>query len=102
MSDPINSTNPELLVELSEQEQETVAGGCALAGFSYFFFQQTDIDTFAENEAEVSDSNGFRGSSLARTGYRFSQTTLAFGSFLFDPKPQPRGFLSGLFGLFGF
>jgi len=78
MSDPIESKNPEFLVELSEPEQESVAGGFALEDmFESFFFQQTDIDTFAE--AQFNDSQTGR-SSLQRTGYRLSQITLAFTS----------------------
>jgi len=80
MSNLNHSKNNKFLTELSEQEQEATAGGCAFAGLDFFFFQQTDIETTAENQTSISGMNGFSGSSLGRTGYRFSQTTLAFGS----------------------
>ena len=76
MSDQIKQ-DTHLLRELPESEQESVAGGFAMDMFDSFFFQQTDISTFAE--AEFNDSQTDR-SGLRRTGYRLSQLTLAFTS----------------------
>jgi hypothetical protein len=61
-----------LLVELSDKEQETVAGGIGLQDlFGSVIFQQTDTDTFAEATTTLSDGS----SATRRTGYRSSQTT---------------------------
>lgn len=77
-----NQLPSDLLIELSDQDQETLTGGCGFGGFNYFFFQQTDIDTFANQDISVSGGqSGGSGSSSSNTGYRLSQTTLAFGSF---------------------
>lgn len=73
--------NSQLLIQLSEQEQEAMAGGLALQGFDYFFFQQTDIRSFADNQLNVSDAGL---SSSQQTGYSFSQTTIAIGSPVFS------------------
>jgi len=48
MSNKIESKIPAWLMELSEQEQQAVAGGFGM--FAIFFFQQTDIRSFAENQ----------------------------------------------------
>lgn len=73
MSDP--HEEKDRLVELSELEQEAVVGGFGLEDFfGSFFFQKTDIDTFADAKASLAD-----GSSVSRsTGYKLSQITLAF------------------------
>jgi hypothetical protein len=82
MSNKIESKNSAWLMELSEQEQQAVAGGFARGMFSDFFFQQTDIRSFAENRINFlgEDANS-SGSSSSKTGYMFSQTTLAFSLF---------------------
>ena len=80
----INSSNhSEVLMELSEAEQESLAGGNDLAtGFDAVLFQQTEINTFAEGQINISNNDGnLAASSLSRTGYSFRQTTLAFFSF---------------------
>jgi hypothetical protein len=63
------------LVELSEPEQEAVVGGFGWEDFfGSFFFQKTDIDTFADAQDKFTD-----GSSISRrTGYKLSRITLAF------------------------
>lgn len=90
----------ELFTELSELEQETVGGGCFFDMFESFFFQQTDIRTFAEAEANDSTTNS---SASQRTGYSFSQTTLAFTSPRFSRRRSGygrRSRFSSLFNLF--
>jgi hypothetical protein len=74
MSNP-HEEKKDRLLELSEQEQEAVVGGFGLADFfGSFFFQKTDIDTFADAQDNFTD-----GSSISRrTGYRLSRITLAF------------------------
>lgn len=83
MSDNIESKNPEFLSDLSDQEQENVTGGFNIGKLGFFFFQQTDIESLAERQTSISAGNGVSGASASRAGYRFSQTTLAFGSFMF-------------------
>lgn len=100
MSDDIEPKDSELLMELSEQEQETVAGGCAMGGLA-FFFQQTDIETFAEDHTSFSGRN-ISGSSSSRTGYKFSQTTFGF-IFPFNSRgrrQRGRGMMGNMFNLF--
>ncbi|MBD2309263.1 hypothetical protein H6G17_27780 [Chroococcidiopsis sp. FACHB-1243] len=61
-----------LFVELSDREQESVAGGAGLQDlFGPIVFQQTDIDTSAEATTNFNDGS----SSTRRTGYKMSQTT---------------------------
>lgn len=105
MSDDINKKDSEFLTELSNQEQETVAGGFNLGKFGYFFFQQTDIESIADHQSNISANNGVSGSSSSKAGYKFSQTTLAFGSFMFGMgRTRSHGynwmsrFFSSLFG----
>lgn len=106
MSDDITKKDSEFLTELSNQEQETVAGGFNLGKFGYFFFQQTDIESIADHQSNISGNNGgLSGSSSSKAGYRFSQTTLAFGSLMFGMgRSRSRGynwmsrFFSSLFG----
>lgn len=82
MSDHTEPEDSEFLTELSDQEQETVTGGFDLGGFNFFFFQTTDITSFAERQSNASGNGGnVSGSTSANAGYRFSQTTLAFSSF---------------------
>ena len=78
---PSNLT--EVLMELSETEQQSLSGGNDLAaGFNAVFFQQTEINTFAESQTDIANGDGnLNASSLSRTGYSFRQTTLAFFSF---------------------
>lgn len=100
MSDDIKPKDSELLVELSEQEQEIVAGGCAMGGLASFFFQQTDIETFAEDHTSFSGRD-IKGSSSSRTGYKLSQTTFGF-IFPFNRRGRQRGrgMMGNIFNLF--
>lgn len=102
MSDNIESKNPEFLTDLSDQEQENVTGGFDFGNF--FFFQQTDIESLAERQTSISGGSGVSGSSASRAGYRMSQTTLAFGSFLGFGRGRRRNRqfspLIGFFNLF--
>lgn len=80
MSDHTEAKDSELLIELTEPEQEVVTGGdrnMNMDMFESFFFQKTEISTFADAETNFS-STGI--SSSHRTGYHLSQITLAFTS----------------------
>jgi len=81
MSDNLKSKDSEFLTQLSDKEQENVTGGFDIGNLGFFFFQQTDIESFADRQTDISAGKGVSGSSSSRAGYRFSQTTLAFGSF---------------------
>jgi hypothetical protein len=75
MSQMTEFKDSNLLVELSDQEQETVAGGASLRDlFGSIFFQQTDIDTSAE---AITTFDGGSASAIRRTGYKMSQTTIS-------------------------
>jgi len=74
MSQMTKFKDTDLLVELSDREQETVAGGANLQDlFGSIFFQQTDIDTSAEATTTFNDGT----SATRRTGYKLSQTTFS-------------------------
>lgn len=88
MSDLFENDNSQFLQELSEVDQETVTGGFGFGGFGggdFFFFQQTNIESLAHNQNGFSSagngSGGVSAYSNTNSAYRFSQTTLAFGSF---------------------
>ncbi|GAP98888.1 hypothetical protein [Leptolyngbya sp. NIES-2104] len=68
MSEPID--------ELSTEQEEMVTGGFRRQ--PGFFFQDTAIETFGENQTNLETGAGNQFSSLSRTGYRFRQTTFAF------------------------
>ncbi len=97
MSDQIKE-DAELLMELPESEQESVAGGFAMDMFDSFFFQQTDISTFGEAEYN-NPSDG--GSYSQRTGYKLSQLTMAFSSPRFGGRRTRygRSRMGGIFNL---
>jgi len=97
MSDQIKE-DAELITELPESEQESVAGGFAMDMFDSFFFQQTDISTFGEAEYN-NPSDG--GSYSQRTGYKLSQLTLAFSSRRFGGRRTRYG-RSRMGGIFNF
>lgn len=73
-----------------------------MGGGESLFFQQTDIESFAGSDVNVSNGGG---SASRKAGYKFSQTTLAFESF-FSGRGRSRrssfigNLLSGLFGGF--
>jgi hypothetical protein len=73
-----------LFIAVSETEQERITGGFGFGG-NFFFFQQTDIMSFANQQnsfaGTTGDGGNVSGTSTSNTGYRLSQTTLAFGGF---------------------
>jgi hypothetical protein len=103
MSDQVKGKDAELLQELSEPEQEAVAGGFGLEDlFSSFFFQKTDIDTSAEDNTHIAPVGI---SNSRRTRYRLSQVTIAFttpySSFARRRSRRPgRSRLNNIFNLF--
>jgi hypothetical protein len=75
MSQITKFKDSEFFVELSDKEQETVAGGAGLADlFGSIFIQHTDIDTSAE---AITTLDGGNASAIRRTGYKMSQTTIS-------------------------
>ncbi|MBF2065101.1 MAG: hypothetical protein IGS39_11870 [Calothrix sp. C42_A2020_038] len=98
--------NSKFITELSENEQETLTGGRASSfGFDNFFFQRTDINSFASNDLNISSGNNNLSSSQ-RSGYSLSRITLGFSS-LFGGGRRRRSsqakfgnFLSFLFSMF--
>lgn len=80
MSGDIKPQAPELFLAISEQEQENISGGCSNhseLAISNFFFQKTNIETFANSAINLSGSNGSI-SSVQQTGYKFSQIIFGF------------------------
>lgn len=81
MRNDIAPKNSELLIELSEQEQEVVSGGRSRSSFELrdLFFQKTNI----RSSANSGFSTSLNGTSFSdQSGYTYSQTTLSIGSFL--------------------
>lgn len=91
--------------ELSEIEQESLAGGYDLSsGFDFLIFQDTAIDTFGESQTSISNNDGLNAVNTTRTGYSFRQTTLVLAFSRFGGgtcKNNPLAMLFGLFQQFG-
>ncbi|MDF5725306.1 MAG: hypothetical protein PUP91_33615 [Rhizonema sp. PD37] len=80
----MESKNSELFIDLSEHEQETVAGGrrrrhssSHSKGLDSLFFQLTHISTSGSNAIHISN-DGF--SSLQQSAYESTQITLGINS----------------------
>lgn len=77
-----------LLTEISDVDQEQISGGLGSASGSpfFFYFDQIDIDTAANNDSSMSGTVAggplISGTSRGNSAYRLSRTTLAFGGFL--------------------
>ena len=103
MSEHIKTTDTELLTELSESEQEAVTGGVSLDDFAYFLFQQTAIESFADDKTTLSANGGNPNvSSSSRTGYKSFQTTLAFSVPVSSKRKSRRGRNMSIGSLFNF
>jgi hypothetical protein len=88
----IEENKSELFIELSEQEQEVVAGGYDV------LLQKTDIATYGNNETTASD--GARTfSSKSQTAYILSQITIGFNLAPFFQVDRNRGRRSSLSSL---
>lgn len=74
-----------LFAEVSETDQEKIAGGSGLGGLDFFYFDQINVETYASNDTSLSsignDGRQMTGTSNSNSAYRLSRTTLAFGSF---------------------
>ncbi len=80
MSDLFQSKNSELLMELSEQEQETVAGGFGLLGLlgvEELFVDHIKIHSSAGTETTVTDLAGNTSSYSSNSNYTLERTTFA-------------------------
>lgn len=68
------------LTDLTDVQEETVSGGGGglFARSPMLLFQNTEIDTFGENQTTIQNPDGISASSISRTGYQMRQTTLAF------------------------
>lgn len=102
---------PDYLVEVPDSEQEQITGGCGFGGWQFFYFDQTNIESFANNDSDFSGSGGIggqiTGSSRSSTAYRLSRTTLAFGGGSFGSRrpygvSRWGGFMNPYQGLMGF
>jgi hypothetical protein len=84
MSREPQSQNDELLAELSDREQETIAAGYSswggrMPGFFFFSSQETEIETGSESQINIAPQ-GF--SSTSKTSYSLSQRSVSFGGFI--------------------
>jgi hypothetical protein len=115
MTHDLDHQTAPLFMEVSETEQEQISGGCGFGGWNFFYFDQTDIESYASNDSNMSGSGGIggqiTGSSRSSSAYRLSRTTLAFGGFFggsryglsrwggfMSPHQGLMGFLAGLLG----
>jgi hypothetical protein len=107
MHDHIKSNETKLFIQLSEQEQETVSGGCSNnLPFGMFLYQQRDILSYANSETKFSTNDG-QFSHNQTSLYSLSETT-----FLFSPlfgggggrrrnrSRKGNSFLASIFNLF--
>lgn len=65
----------ESLTELTTEQEATISGGFQE---DFLLFQETAIDTFADNQTSITSQEGLNAASRNRTGYRFRQTTVLF------------------------
>jgi len=118
MTQDLDLQGTPLFTEVSEIEQEQLAGGCGFGGWHFFYFDQTSIESSASNNTDFSgmggNGNPIAVSTTSDSAYRLSRTTLAFGggSFgrrrsyfgasrwggLMNPYQGLLGFLAGLLG----
>ncbi len=80
MSDIFQLKNSNLFIELSEQEQEIVAGGFGLSsllGFEDLFFDYTKIHSSAGTKTTVTDLGGNTTSYSSNSDYTLERTTFA-------------------------
>ncbi|TVP59678.1 MAG: hypothetical protein EA343_19365 [Nodularia sp. (in: Bacteria)] len=75
MSENNTSNNLFVFQDLTEEEQESLAGGQSegVIGTSNFFFQKTDIETEADNNLNLAEDE----SGSQSTKYNLSQITMA-------------------------
>jgi hypothetical protein len=87
-------TKSDLFADVPFVEQEITSGGRAssLASAYDFFFDKTDVVTFANNESNFSDGSR-TGSSKSSTGYKMSRFSFGFGG-----RKRGRGRKSAGFG----
>ena len=71
----MSENNTSLFQDLTEEEQESLAGGQGegILGTSNFFFQKTDIQTEANNNLNLAEDE----SNSQSTKYTLSQITMA-------------------------
>ncbi|MBD2385673.1 hypothetical protein [Cylindrospermum sp. FACHB-282] len=80
MAENPTSNNPELFRDLSEEEQEIL-----VAGEASLFYQQTNIQTTAENTLNL----GGGDVSSQKSTYNLSQTTISYSIKLNLPTSSP-------------
>lgn len=87
----------ELLVDLSEQDQEMVSAGF---GLTYLYFEQEYINASASNTTEIDDLSPGSGSGRTsqQSNYDSRRTTFAFGGLI--PISSVSSFISSIIKLF--
>ena len=80
MSNLFQLKNSDLFIELSEQEQEVIAGGFGLSsllGFEDLFFDHTEIHSSAGTTSTITDLAGNTTSYSSNSDYTLERTTFA-------------------------
>lgn len=94
---PIDLDSPsELLVDLSEQDQETVSAGF---GLTFMYFEQEVTSATASNETEIDDLSpgGGSGRTSQQSTFDSKRTTFAFGGLI--PISSVSSFISNIIKL---
>lgn len=94
---PTADPPPDLFIELSDPEQETISAGF---GLTYLFFEQEIISSSSSNTTEI--DNLSLGSGSGRTSqqanYDAKRTTFAFGGLI--PISSVSSFIASILQLF--
>lgn len=94
---PTADPPPDLFIELSDPEQETISAGF---GLTYLFFEQEIISSSSSNTTEI--DNLSLGSGSGRTSqqanYDAKRTTFAFGGLI--PISSVSSFIASIIKLF--
>lgn len=88
----------DLMMELSEQEQESISAGF---GLSYFFFEHEVISTSASDLTELQSSfpnSGLNGRNSQNTRFESERVTLAMGGWI--PMSSVASFVKQLIQFF--
>jgi hypothetical protein len=82
----------DLFADIPVVEQEITSGGRASSSGGYdFFFDKTDVVTFANNESNFSDGSR-TATSKSSTGYKMSRLSFGFGGGKKRRGRKSRGF----------
>ncbi|UJB70736.1 hypothetical protein HRE53_06685 [Acaryochloris sp. 'Moss Beach'] len=94
---PTADPPPDLFIELSDPEQETISAGF---GLTYLFFEQEIISSSSSNTTEIDNLSLSSGSGRTsqQANYDAKRTTFAFGGLI--PISSVSSFIASILKLF--